>query len=175
MSERQRHGILAFYSGVFSNWHPCEFRNNRGIVFVSTEQYMMYRKAEIFGDKTTAALIMATNSPNRHKSLGRKVANFSEKKWKANRCKVMIRGLYYKFSQNPLLAQRLLATGDDLLVEASTSDDIWGVKMGLDDPKIFDTSAHRGLNLLGKCLMRVRKMLRHAGIQRTEVLEKIDK
>ena len=54
-----------------------------------------------------------------------------------------------KFDQHPDLAQKLLATGDEELVEGNDWGDIyWGVYKG------------RGNNMLGKILMRVRAELR---------------
>ena len=54
-----------------------------------------------------------------------------------------------KFDQHPDLAQKLLATGDEELVEGNDWGDIyWGVYKG------------HGKNMLGKILMRVRAELR---------------
>ena len=52
-----------------------------------------------------------------------------------------------KFGQNPVLADKLLATGDTLLIEGNTwGDKFWGV----------DTRVGQGENHLGKILMKVR-------------------
>ena len=54
-----------------------------------------------------------------------------------------------KFDQHPDLAQKLLETGDEELVEGNTwGDRYWGVCGG------------KGKNMLGKILMRVREELR---------------
>ena len=51
-----------------------------------------------------------------------------------------------KYTQNPVLAEKLLATGDDELVEFNTwNDKYWGVCRG------------EGENKLGKVLMRIRQ------------------
>jgi len=67
--------------------------------------------------------------------------------------------LIRKFSQNPRLQAQLLATDDDILVEASPYDKIWGVGLRETDPRINDPSQW-GKNFLGKCLGRVRDALR---------------
>jgi len=42
-----------FWSGPFSQWYPAEFVVN-GKKFTCAEQFMMYKKAEFFGDEETA-------------------------------------------------------------------------------------------------------------------------
>ena len=39
----------------------------------------------------------------------------------------MLNALYYKFSQNSILQQKLLNTGNKKLYEASPRDKIWGI------------------------------------------------
>ena len=67
---------------------------------------------------------------------------------------------YLKFSQNEIFKQKLLETGNRILVEASPVDKIWGVGLDENDENILDESKWKGQNLLGKALMEVRKMLK---------------
>lgn len=64
-----------------------------------------------------------------------------------------------KFGQNPELKEFLLGTGHQVLVEASPYDNIWGVKLGPNDPCIPDPHNWRGKNLLGFALMTARDIL----------------
>lgn len=66
---------------------------------------------------------------------------------------VMFETVLAKFMQNDNLASRLLYTGDCHIYEDSPTDDIWGWRYSAD---------HRGKNLLGRCLMDVRKVLSDA-------------
>jgi ribA/ribD-fused uncharacterized protein len=154
-------GMTLFWGrqDVFSNWHLSWFVVD-GIQFNCNEQYMMYAKAMLFGDKTTAAKVLVEKDPSGHKALGRVVKPWVDSVWVANRMRIMIDGLYAKFSQNPNQAKVLLATGETTLVEASPYDDIWGVKLGADHPDILDKDKWRGLNLLGLALEEVRRRLR---------------
>ena len=72
----------------FSHWHPCVFTVN-GDTFYCAEQFMMHGKALLFGDAEIAAQILRTKSPGAQKALGRKVANFNDLTWKANRLAIV--------------------------------------------------------------------------------------
>lgn len=68
------------------------------------------------------------------------------------RVMLMQRAVLEKFSKNPDIAQQLLETGDEILVEGNTwGDRFWGV-----DP----IGSGDGLNMLGRVLMATREKLR---------------
>jgi len=73
--------------------------------------------------------------------------------WQAN---------YLKFTQHGDLQQRLLATEDKILAEASPIDLVWGIGYAAEDVEALDQSAWRGKNLLGEALMSVRQALKIA-------------
>ena len=146
---------------IYSNWHPSRFVLN-GREYANAEQYMMAEKARLFGDTEVAEKVMATTDPGRMKALGRQVRGFVEARWVAERDRVMYDACLAKFSQNPALKAKLLATGERLIVEASPLDRIWGIGLAENDPRAEDQSQWQGLNLLGVALMRVRETLRQA-------------
>lgn len=146
-------------TGWLSNWHPCEFRS-RGTLYTSMEQFMMHRKALTFGDMETASAIMCTTDCEFIKSMGRKVKNYDDVYWNGMRQPIVFEGLLAKYSQNEDLREKLLATGDELLVEASPYDKIWGAGLSALNPAIFDHSNWPGQNLLGFTTMAVRELLR---------------
>lgn len=143
----------------FSNWHEAPFILE-GKTFRWNEQYMMYKKAELFGDTEMAEKIMVAPSPDDCKRLGRDVRGYVDEIWVANRQQVVLDGCRAKFTQYPSLAQFLLDSGDTLLVEASPYDKIWGVGLAANDPRIQDPAKWPGLNLLGKVLTTLRNELR---------------
>lgn len=85
--------------------------------------------------------------PNKAKRLGKSVTLRSD--WEEVKYNVMLNIVRNKFLQNPDLADKLLETGDELLVEGNTwGDRTWGRVDGV------------GKNWLGEILMRVREELR---------------
>lgn len=121
---------------------------------------MMAEKARLFSDTVSETKIMASDEPKKQKALGRKVKGFDDTVWKQNRYQIVVKANMAKFSQNDKLKVKLLATGNDILCEASPWDKIWGIGLRTTDPKVHDQSQWNGTNLLGKALMDVRKALK---------------
>ncbi|GAB3762203.1 NADAR domain-containing protein [Ramlibacter monticola] len=139
----------------FSNWHPSKFTFD-GVTFNCSEQYMMYRKAVLFGDTKIASEILGCRDPREQKALGRKVGGYDDAVWKAQARDIMVPGLVAKFEQNPALDDVLVGTESLLIVEASPTDPLWGVGLSAEDPRILDQSQWLGSNWLGDVLMRAR-------------------
>lgn len=150
-------------NGFLCQWYYAKFKDNNDS-YSNTEQYMMAHKALLFNDKQIWIKIMNAKHPREMKSLGRRIRNFDEKIWNENKEQIVYNGNLLKFSQNPKLLKQLLDTGDKLLVEASPYDRIWGI--GFDERNAFNRDGspvpNWGENLLGKCLMNVRKKLKHS-------------
>ena len=72
----------------------------------------------------------------------------------------MVDGNLAKFGQHRKLKEYLLGTGDQVLVEASPVDTIWGIGLDRDGKHAKNPDRWRGLNLLGFALMEVREQLR---------------
>ena len=71
---------------------------------------------------------------------------------------VMNRGLFAKFSQNNDMREKLLNTGNCILLEASPHDHFWGIGLSMNDPDIYFFK-FLGQNYLGKLLMSIRAQL----------------
>ena len=139
----------------FSNWYPREFVIE-GIRYNCVEQYMMAKKAVLFGDVTIYQQIMQTEDPGRCKDLGKMVRGFNPATWDSCKYEIVYNGNYAKFTQNPDLMAKLKATGDAVMAEASPQDKIWGIGMSADDPRAKHPDCWKGENLLGKILMEIR-------------------
>ena len=146
--------------GFLSNFYKCIFEcfiNNTIIEFNCSEQYFMYFKCITFDPNNSELLnmILKEINPVKIKALGRKVCNFDEKIWTSKKYLVMLNALYYKFSQNPILQQKLLNTDNKILYEASPRDRIWGIGFSAEKAITIESTKY-GSNLLGMVLMEIR-------------------
>lgn len=133
--------------GFLSNFHICKIEYN-GRKFMHSEGLFQSMKTydEFYLDK------MVLLSPSESKRFGRKVPLRSD--WEEVKDECMYNTLVAKFTQNPDLAKKLLATGDALLIEGNTwNDRYWGVCRG------------KGENRLGILLMLVREDLQKGKIK----------
>ncbi|WP_371850733.1 NADAR family protein [Pseudoduganella violaceinigra] len=146
----------------FSQWFEAEFEVD-GIRYPTAEHFMMAGKARLFGDEKALARIMQARNPGAAKAAGRKVQGFDEPTWEAHRWEIVVAANVAKFSQNPPLRDFLLATGDQVLVEASPVDRIWGTGVAADSPHAGNPARWTGLNLLGFALMEARSRIRERG------------
>lgn len=125
------------------------------VVFTSTEQWMMWKKALIMGDYLTAEKIMRWSDPRTVKNLGREVENFDQKRWDDCKLNVVYEGNWLKFTQNPEWAKQLKQVVLDgyFFVEASPFDKVWGI--GLNPEEAKAGKEWQGENLLGIALTDV--------------------
>lgn len=153
--------------GYLSNFYVCPYSFD-GLRFHSSEQEFMYRKALEFGDIEIGIAILRSTTPAEAKKLGRKIKGFTDEQWDKVKEIIMIKTLHHKFYDNPQLKQKLMLTGDAVLVEASPYDKVWGIKLGPDNPDVHDPSKWRGENLLGFCLMYLRYIYKEKLVLQTE-------
>lgn len=142
----------------FSQWwvQPFEVEEKP---YKTAEHWMMAGKAKLFNDPDMLVKIIETDSPKTAKGLGRKVKNFNQQTWEANRYEIVKEGNFHKFSQHVELKTFLLNTKQRILVEASPVDPIWGIGLAKDQVGIENPYTWKGLNLLGFALMEVRDEL----------------
>jgi ribA/ribD-fused uncharacterized protein len=144
-----------FYGGPFSQWAHSVF-TLEDETFNTCEQWMMWKKAQMFGDQLTADKIMQTDSPWQQKAMGRQVKDFDDAVWMESAYKIVVDGNRAKFTQNPGLLAALKSTRGKVLVEASPTDRRWGIGLAEGAPGIEDPVNWRGDNLLGRAITDVR-------------------
>lgn len=149
---------IFFLKEWLSNFKKCEIVSEDN-TFANTEQMFMYHKALFFEDFEIAEKILQTPVPYEAKALGRQVSGYNDDDWSKVRYEIMLQANLCKYRQNPDLKTKLLTTGDKILVEVNPRDAIWGIAMDENNPDIYDETKWRGLNLLGKVLMDVRKII----------------
>jgi len=145
--KRPQKGVDA---ACLSQWYPARFE----------EDGHSFSTAEHYNDQNSAKKVLTAGSPGEAKSIGRKVMNFREEVWVAQRETIVQNASRLKFSQNADLKAFLLETGTRILVEASPVDRIWGIGMDKAQGGQTHPSNWQGLNLLGFALMSARASLR---------------
>lgn len=126
-----------------SNFYEASI-NYEGVTYNNAEAAFQAQKCLTEEEKRMFSELPPTTA----KSRGRLVALRPD--WDDVKVGLMEEIVYAKFSQNENLKQMLLATGNALLKEGNTWNDVfWGVSL----------KTGRGQNNLGKILMRVRKKL----------------
>lgn len=149
-------GIAFFTSHAWlSNFYPAPIEL-QGQSFLTSEQAYQYTKAIRLNDPYTATLILRAKSPKEAKMLGAGVE--VKGKWDDDKIDVMRLVVTEKFKQHKHLRDKLLATGQCNLIEASL-DSFWGAKSTLTSKSIKD-GTWTGANTLGKIIAEVRQEIK---------------
>lgn len=160
-----------FWGSYLSNFYRAPFKATVEfplfsdlVEFHSSEQYYMVCKALHFKDYDSVEKILTAPDAKIAKAFGREVKNFDADEWNKNSYPHMVRAVRYKFFEpkNIVIRERIIETGDKILVEASPIDLIWGVGLHEDDDAILDKANWRGENRLGNALMEIRADLNYA-------------
>ncbi|MFW6008329.1 MAG: NADAR family protein [archaeon] len=131
-----------------SNYSNYGFKY-KGIYYKTNEHFFNAMKTL---DKQERKKIINAKTPGEAKKLGRQ-CTLRENWDKGLRDKVMIKGLTLKFEQNKSIKEKLIATGDEKLVEGNTwHDNYWGAC------KCNKCKNEKKENKLGKSLMKIRKL-----------------
>ena len=138
-------GEFAFLSNFYE--HPIEYK---GITYPTNEHFFQAMKTL---DQKEHMKIAAAPTPGKSKRLGRSVNLRPD--WEDVKDDIMLLALRLKFSDRDM-AKKLLATGDEYLVEGTWwHDRYWGVCS-------CPVCDGRGKNRLGELLMKVREELKNA-------------
>lgn len=132
-----------------SNFYPAETMYD-GVLYPTSEHAYIAAKTL---SPTLRAHITTLTTPGADRHYGRRLDLRPD--WEDVKLGIMHQIVRDKFIRNPELREKLLATGDDLLIEGNTwGDTFWGCVGG------------EGENHLGKILMKVRWELGHTGPKR---------
>ena len=90
-SEKEEYTFFWGITFPFSQWHPAVFSIEH-MEFNCAEQFMMYKKAEMFEDLECRDKIMRTSNPLAQKRLGRTVKEFDMDRWLESAYDIVRRG-----------------------------------------------------------------------------------
>ena len=131
-----------------SNYYNSPFTID-GITFPTVEHWFQAYKTT---DEKEFKKIAGAPTPGAAKRLGRQVSLRSD--WEEIKDTVMMEGLVHKFAI-PELKEKLLATGDEELIEGTTwHDRTWGICT-------CSKCKGQGENRLGKALMKIRTQIKN--------------
>lgn len=136
-------------NGYLSQWWKCKFVD-QGYEFSSVGQYIAWYKAVTFNQLHAAQMILGNDDKLPIRRIERSAGL---KDW--DRYDIVYRANKLKFSQNPDLLARLIATGNNIIGYISRCDMKWGTGS---EAKIY-YNRWKGQNLLGRILMDVRRDL----------------
>lgn len=134
-------GYLASYSlhGFYSN----------GIYYQTVEHFYQSQK---FDNKKVREAIINSSTPKIASLIGRDRKNTPRKKWKNIKPLIMYEAVLLKFKTHKDLMEKLLATGDEEIIEQTVKENYWGCGPNFD-----------GKNVYGKILVEIRDYLRLNG------------
>lgn len=137
--------MIKIFDGEYaflSNFYECPVIYD-GIKYANSEAAYHAQKTLSADEREQ----FTTLTPSQSKKLGRKITLRPD--WEDVKTQIMYEIVLAKFTQNTDIAAKLLATGDQELIEGNHwNDTCWGVCNGI------------GENRLGKILMRVREELK---------------
>ena len=137
-------GKYAFLSNFYDS--PIPVRVGNEIYTAKTVEHAFQAAKTLLYDNPMAIRILTAETPGKAKKLGRHCRLHPD--WEEVKDRVMLDLVRKKF-QDPELAQKLIATGDEELIEGNWwGDRYWCVCEG------------QGQNKLGNILMKIRKELK---------------
>uniref|UniRef100_A0A914HXX6 NADAR domain-containing protein n=1 Tax=Globodera rostochiensis TaxID=31243 RepID=A0A914HXX6_GLORO len=144
---------------MFINHFRCASLIIDGQRYICTEQYYMFYKARVFGDKRAMRQIMVTEDAKLMKKIGANVEGFDQEKWYKIAIQVMVIASVKKYEQNPELRRQLFETSGADLVEVNPTDQRWGIGLAMGDWRVREKRMWKGLNWLGRLLTMLRDKL----------------
>jgi hypothetical protein len=145
-------------ASCLSQWWQSPFTVDCA-TYATAEHWMMARKARLFGDAEAERRVLEADHPSLAKKAGRLVRGFDEAIWERERFGIVVEGSLHKFAAHAGLRDFLLGTSEQVLVEASPVDRVWGIGLAATDEAAADPERWRGPNLLGFALMEARDRL----------------
>ena len=147
---------LAFftYRIYLSNFNESPFTLNNED-HKTGEHGLQMEKAWFHRDYVAVTKIRNASTPKEAKEIGKAITSSPE--WNVYKYSAADKVSYARYTQSPQLAERLCATGDSKLLEASTDTD-WGIGISIWDNAVVNGEG-LGNNNFGKSTERVRSIL----------------
>ena len=131
--------------GYLASYSPHGFMKD-GVYWKTIEHYYQAQK---FYDKEVQQLIIEAETPKQASAIGRNRIYKLREDWEQVKNEIMYEAVLEKFLQHPNLAEKLMETGNEEIIEDTKKENYWGCGPNRD-----------GLNVYGKILCKVREELK---------------
>lgn len=122
-------------------------------IFYRTSEH--YYQSKKFDDPIVVQKIIDAETPKEASNIGRDRNNKLRENWCLIKNEIMYEAVLYKFMEHADLREKLLATGNEEIIEETTKENYWGCGPNYD-----------GTNHYGKILCKVRERLRSENIEK---------
>lgn len=149
---------MVFFSkhSFLSNHYPAQF-HLQDLKFETVEQFLAYKRAQTSGQNSLVQKALSAQNPTDAKSILNSLKEDHPEEWADNRAEWAKEALRAKFTQNKTIADKLCATANLQLGEASQNA-VWGIGLDLEDENVLNINQwSQNGNLLGRLLMDVRR------------------
>ena len=150
-----------------SNFHPAEF-SIEGKTFHCSEQYIQWKKAELFKDHNTMKKVERAKTGHQCKEAGKATTNYKKTLWEqkaANLCKP---GIRQKFIENKIPRDVLLRKTSGKRIVECTKETPWGCGVPLKDDNCLLPVKWTSQGIMGTMLEEIRQELSGYNSQQAE-------
>ena len=127
--------------------------------FHCSEQFIQWKKAELFKDKTVMKRIDRAWTGQQCKEEGRNISNYKSNIWEKMAKKLCKPGIKQKFIENKIPREVLLQKTHGKKIVECTKDSIWGCGMPLKDENCLESTKWTSQGIMGKLLQEIREEL----------------
>ena len=164
ISSKSNSEIYGYFGELhpLSNFYPAEFHIEQRS-FHCSEQFIQWKKAELFKDQTAMSRIERCKTGRQCKEEGRKVKNFKKDTWDSKAKNLCQPGIRQKFIENKRPREVLLQKTKGRKIVECTKDDTWGCGLPLKDDNCLDTTMWTSQGIMGIMLEEIRRELSRTG------------
>ena len=138
----------------FSKFYPAEFSID-GKSFHCSEQYIQWKKAELFKDNVAMKKIERARSGHQCKEEGRSITNFKKSAWEKKASDLCKPGIRQKFMENKVPRSVLLQKTSGKCIVECTKETPWGCGLALKDENCLIPTKWTSQGIMGVMLEEI--------------------
>ena len=160
ISSKSNSDVYGYFGELhpLSNFFPSEFSLEQK-TFHCSEQYIQWKKAQLFKDTTAMTRIERCKTGRQCKEEGRKIKNFKKDIWDSKAKELCRPGIRQKYIDNKKPRDVLLHTTKGRKIVECTKDDTWGCGLPLKDENCLNDTMWTTQGIMGIVLGEIRNEL----------------